>query len=170
MSDDATRKALEQVSGQRWELNPLRARYRVVGPAARVERMLAAGLPLEFDAVSVGLRDGGPQVALIPLDESSVETGVAIAALPQLVRNGEIAASFTTATSRSVRETARQLEVLLGQARSFLANLEQASQLGWYDAGAADSARAARERAVELVAHLERALAAQHALAELQRT
>lgn len=39
-----------------------------------------------FEALSVGQADLGPQVAFVPLDESSMDAAQAIAALPDLVR------------------------------------------------------------------------------------
>jgi hypothetical protein len=52
------------------------ARYAAVGVAAG--RLLAAGLPVEFDALSIGYAGG--QFALIPLDESGHDNAVRIVA------------------------------------------------------------------------------------------
>jgi hypothetical protein len=64
---------------ERWELYEKPAHYRVDGEGG--ERLKAAGLPTLFSAVSIGISGGGPQVAIIPLDESSLETARHIVAL-----------------------------------------------------------------------------------------
>lgn len=62
----------------KWELFTRIARYAAVGDHAR--KLRAAGLPVEFDAMSVGKQTG--QIAIIPLDESNEKNGRLIAGVP----------------------------------------------------------------------------------------
>jgi hypothetical protein len=56
---------------KRWVIGNRLARYYLKGKIAA--KLIGAGLPTEFDAISIGVEGHGPQVAIIPLDESSME-------------------------------------------------------------------------------------------------
>jgi hypothetical protein len=63
-----------------WEIAPRKARYRAVDEAP----LLAVGLPVEFEAWSVGTAAGS--AALIPCDESSFENAILVRAAPELLQ------------------------------------------------------------------------------------
>lgn len=67
-----------------WEIAPKRCVYRAV-PAdyETTLRMAQAGVPFEFEALSVGTNAG--TVALIPLDESSEDNALVVRAAPDLL-------------------------------------------------------------------------------------
>ena len=55
-----------------FEIGPKEATYGIVGEAE--VKLKSIGLPTQFHALSIGARGGrGPQVCIIPLDESSRE-------------------------------------------------------------------------------------------------
>lgn len=69
-----------------WEIGPRVARYRVIGSTeaeALTLRLIGAD---EFEALSIGRAPNGPQVAIIPLDESSREIAEAIVHFPEMVK------------------------------------------------------------------------------------
>jgi hypothetical protein len=69
----------------KWEIAPRRSTYQAI-PANECDReTLAAAGKLTFPALSIGIAPSGPQVAIVPLDESSVEHARMIAALPELL-------------------------------------------------------------------------------------
>ncbi len=63
-----------------WEMYTRRATYR----AGKKEeaKLKAYGMPTQFEAVSIGTKQG--QVAIIPLDESSLANGQLITAAPDM--------------------------------------------------------------------------------------
>ncbi len=67
----------------KWELFTKVASYRAGDPQGKLR---AAGLPTEFQAMSVGEVGSGKQVAIIPLDESNVENGRLIAVAPDMLQ------------------------------------------------------------------------------------
>jgi hypothetical protein len=69
----------------KWEIGPREATYQILPTNECDRQALASAGKLTFKAISVGLPERGPQVAIIPLDESSVENARMIAALPELL-------------------------------------------------------------------------------------
>lgn len=70
---------------ERWEIAPRVGKYRAMPANTWESTHLAALGKIDFDALSVGLPNGGPQVAIIPLDESSAEKARLVAAAPELL-------------------------------------------------------------------------------------
>lgn len=66
-----------------WMLGMRSATYSASGESAK--RLLAEGIPLEFEAISIGSQEG-KQIAIIPLDESSVENARLMALAPEMYR------------------------------------------------------------------------------------
>ena len=64
-----------------WHIGPKTATYKVVGPAA--DTLERYGLPVYVEMVSIGTQDG--QIAVIPMDESSMDNAHLIKAAPLLV-------------------------------------------------------------------------------------
>lgn len=69
---------------ENWTVSARQNTYCATGPG--VEALKRAGLPIEFEALSIGQGDRGPQVALIPLDESSPERARLAAQAPAMAR------------------------------------------------------------------------------------
>jgi hypothetical protein len=69
----------------KWNIAPREGTYQAIPADERERQVLAAVGKLTFKALSIGLTERGPQVAIIPLDESSVENARMIAALPELL-------------------------------------------------------------------------------------
>jgi hypothetical protein len=75
----------------RWEINPREGAYQGIPATDRERELLIASGKLSFRALSIGVCDPrfhqgmGPQVAIIPLDESNIENARLIAAAPELL-------------------------------------------------------------------------------------
>jgi len=69
-----------------WNIGPETARYEVCRGIKR-QALKVAGLPTEFEALSIGTDSG--QVAIIPLDESNIDNAHLIVAAPGLLRELE---------------------------------------------------------------------------------
>ncbi len=65
-----------------WEMYTRRAIYRV--GEKEEAKLKAYGMPTQFEAVSIGTKQG--QIAIIPLDESSLANGQLISAAPEMYK------------------------------------------------------------------------------------
>lgn len=72
-------------AAERWELGARPSRYHCAPRNKDEGRQLAALSKVEFDALSIGRRGNGPQVAIIPLDESSQDHARLIVSAPELL-------------------------------------------------------------------------------------
>lgn len=69
---------------ERWELGARIGRYRCVPATPQEQTALSALGKVEFEAISIGRRGEGPQVAIIPLDEASVAHARLVVKAPEL--------------------------------------------------------------------------------------
>lgn len=75
----------EEISPGPWKIATKISNYQFSGEEAA--KLRTAGLPTRFEALSIGANDGrGPQVAIIPLDESSRANAKLIEAAPKLLK------------------------------------------------------------------------------------
>lgn len=66
-----------------WTIGVRLSRYQAMGSNPReIERLAALG-KVDFEAISIGTESG--QVALVPLDESTIENAMLMAAAPELL-------------------------------------------------------------------------------------
>lgn len=67
-----------------WNIAPKTATYKLCVPDDLAAGLKAAGIQIEFQALSVGTAKSG-SAAIIPLDESNIENARLIAAAPELL-------------------------------------------------------------------------------------
>jgi len=71
-----------------WDIGVKRCKYRCLPEPAVAARMTAAGIPFEFEALSIGTDKG--TVCLVPLDESNEDNAKLIVKTPELKADSEL--------------------------------------------------------------------------------
>lgn len=99
-----------------WEIGARVGRYQVV-PANEQERCKLASInALEFDALSIGTRNG--QIAMIPLDESNIANARLIAAAPELLAELEkLVGACNLNSTAYLRSCKRDAELAIAKAK-----------------------------------------------------